>query len=128
MHLFIHLLFRKFTAIIRLRTINRLVFAMEMQSVCHGVGTELSYVIYMNKACRDEGRAAEAWESPNRCYALAEIGGIKKTSAAASLYFSYFRVGTFPVIDFECFWKVCALFLDEKLLYTVGIPSWGRVL
>jgi hypothetical protein len=76
-HLFIHLLSRKYTAIIRLRTINRLVFAMQMQRVYQEVGTELSYVIYMNQACRDEGRAAEAWESPNRCYSLAEIGGIK---------------------------------------------------
>ena len=72
-HLFIHLLFRKFTAIIRLRTINRLVSA-EMQAVYHGVGTELSYVIYINKACHDEGQAAKTWELPNRCYALAEMG------------------------------------------------------
>ena len=127
-HLFIHVVSRKFTAIIRLRTINRLVFVMEMQPVYHGVGTKLSDIIYMNQACRDEGRTAEAWDSPNRCYSLAEIGGIKKTSTAASLYFSYFRAGTFPVISVECFWKMCALFLEEKLVYTVGISIWVRVL
>jgi len=74
-HLFINLLFRKFTAIVHLRTINQLVFAMETPPVYHGVGTKLSYVIYMNKSYLDKGRAAEAWESPNRCYPLAEIGG-----------------------------------------------------
>jgi len=99
LHLFIHLLFRKFTAIVRLRTINQLVFAMETPPVYHGVGTKLSYVIYMNKSYCDKRRAAEAWQSPNKCYPLAEIGGGRglKTSTAALFYFSYFRAGTFPV-------------------------------
>jgi hypothetical protein len=45
-YLFIHLLIKKITEIIRLRTINQLIFAMEMQPVYHGVGTEL-FVRYL---------------------------------------------------------------------------------
>lgn len=59
---------------------------------------------------------------------LRKSGRIRKKSTAASLYFSYLRAGTFPVIDVECFWKACVLFLNEKLVYTVGVSSWGRVL